>query len=51
MLYYGRYQHIRNASWQCLIDCHVAELPLKPVQIAAQYQLQCVYDELNRLGK
>ena len=51
MLYYGRYQHIRNASWQCLIDCHVTKLPLKPVQIAAQYQLQCVYDEIEQAGK
>ncbi len=51
MLNYGLYQHIRNASWKCLIDCHVTELPLKPVQIAAQYQLQCVYDNIEQAGK
>lgn len=35
------YEAARNASWQCLIDCGVSELPVKPVQIAAHYGIEC----------
>ena len=38
---YGIYKHARNASWQCLIDCQVTELPVKPVQIANHYGILC----------
>lgn len=31
----------RNASWQCLIDCGISELPIKPVKIAAHYGIEC----------
>lgn len=38
---YGIYKNARNASWQCLIDCCVTELPVKPVQIAKNYGVIC----------
>ena len=38
---YGIYQNARNASWQCLLDCYVSELPIIPVQIAAHYDIVC----------
>lgn len=38
---YGIYKNARNASWQCLIDCHVTELPVKPVKIAKNYGVVC----------
>lgn len=38
---YSIYETARNASWQCLIDCKVTELPVKPVQIAAHYGIEC----------
>lgn len=41
---YGIYKNARNASWQCLIDCGVTELPVKPVQIAKHYDLRCIVD-------
>lgn len=38
---YGIYKNARDASWQCLIDCGITELPIKPVQIAAHYGIKC----------
>lgn len=38
---YGIYQSVRNAAWQCLIDCGITELPLKPVIIAQKYGVNC----------
>lgn len=38
---YGIYKNARNASWKCLIACNVVSLPVKPVKIAKQYDLQC----------
>ena len=38
---YGIYKNVRNASWQCLIDCSIFELPIKPVQIANSYGIHC----------
>lgn len=38
---YGIYKNARNASWQCLIDCGVSSLPIKPVKISAQYGIIC----------
>lgn len=40
---YGIYKKSRNASWQCLIDCGITELPVKPVQIAMHYGVSCAY--------
>ncbi len=38
---YGIYKNVRNASWQCLIDCSIYELPIKPVKIAEHYGIHC----------
>lgn len=38
---YGTYTNTRNSAWQCLIDCNISELPIKPVKIAKLYNLQC----------
>lgn len=38
---YAVYQNARNASWQCLLDCHISQLPVKPIQLAAQYGICC----------
>jgi len=40
-LTYAIYKNARNASWQCLIDCNIIELPIKPVQIADCYDIRC----------
>ena len=39
---YGVYKGARNASWQCLIDCGVSELPVKPTRIASHYGVECI---------
>ena len=31
---YGKYKNIRNAAWQCLIDYHIIELPVKISEVA-----------------
>lgn len=38
---YAIYKNARNSSWQCLIDCKIHELPIKPVQIATHYGIRC----------
>lgn len=38
---YGIYKTARNASWQCLIDCNIDSLPVKPVDIAKHYNIKC----------
>lgn len=38
---YEDYKTARNASWKCLIDCKITELPVKPVQIADYYGIEC----------
>lgn len=38
---YEDYKTARNASWKCLIDCNVTMLPIKPVQIADHYDIEC----------
>ena len=38
---YGIYKNARNASWQCLIDCGITEVPIKPVKIADHYGIKC----------
>ncbi len=39
---YGLYKNVRNASWRCLIDCGVSELPVHPVRIAEHYGVECI---------
>ncbi len=38
---YGIYKNARNASWQCLLDCGISELPIKPAKIAKHYGIIC----------
>lgn len=38
---YAIYKNVRNASWQCLIDCNIMALPIKPVRSAALYDIKC----------
>lgn len=38
---YGIYKNARNASWQCLIDCNVRNLPINPIAIAKMYGIEC----------
>ena len=38
---YDIYKATRDASWKCLIDCGVSELPIKPVQIVSHYGIEC----------
>lgn len=47
---YGIYKNIRNASWQCLIDCKISELPIKPVQISAHYGIHCKQADKSELN-
>ena len=47
---YGIYKNARNASWQCLIDCNITELPIKPVQIAAHYSIHCKQTDKSALS-
>lgn len=47
---YGIYKNVRNASWQCLIDCSIFELPIKPVQIANSYGIHCKQTDKSVLG-
>ncbi len=46
---YAIYKNVRNASWQCLIDCGVTSLPIKPVQLAALYGIKCKAATKERL--
>jgi len=46
---YGVYRSARNASWHCLIDCHICSLPIHPVLIAKKYGIQCKNSTLEEL--
>ena len=47
---YGVYRNARDASWRCLIDCEVSELPVKPVRIARHYGIICKEPEDSVMG-
>lgn len=34
---YGKYRHIRNAAWQCLLDCGIDSLPVQISAIAEHF--------------
>lgn len=38
---YKSSSQVRNECWKCLIDCNIAEFPIKPVKIAAHYNIEC----------
>lgn len=46
---YGIYKNARNASWQCLIDCNVIQLPVNPIVIAANYGIKCKFANAKTL--
>lgn len=37
---YGRYQKARNASWDCLIDCRIRQLPVSAFNIAGALHIK-----------
>lgn len=39
---YGVYKNVRNASWQCLIDCNITELPTSLSDICEKYKITIV---------
>ena len=41
---YGVYQNVRNASWQCLIDCNISSLPVPISRICEVYGGKTVND-------
>lgn len=49
MLSYAIYKNARNAAWQCLIDCGINELPIKPVRIAMHYDITCKQSDKESL--
>lgn len=49
MLSYAIYKNARNASWQCLIDCGIKELPIRPVRIATHYGITCTQSDKTSL--
>lgn len=38
---YGIYKNVRNAAWNCLIDCDIRTLPIQTTQITADHGIQC----------
>lgn len=48
---YGIYKDTRNASWRCLIDCKVKELPVNPVEIVRKYGISCKAIGSEQLGR
>ncbi len=47
---YGVYRQARNASWHCLLDCNIRELPVSPAVIVRLYGLDCRYRTAEALG-
>ncbi len=39
---YEIYKNVRNASWQCLIDCNIIDLPLKLSAICKHFNIKVV---------
>lgn len=46
---YGVYKQARNASWNCLLDCNIRSLPVKPVPIVRSYAINCKYQSAELL--
>lgn len=49
MYSYGIYKNVRNASWQCLIDVGISELPVKVVRVASFYGIKVFRDSDMRV--
>ncbi len=41
-MYYGKYKQIRNASWQCLIDCGINQLPVPIGKMCTDYGINII---------
>ena len=39
---YEIYKNVRNASWQCLIDCNISSLPVSLSKICKQFDIRIV---------
>lgn len=39
---YQIYKNVRNASWQCLIDCNITELPISLSKICSHYNVHII---------
>ena len=39
MTAYGKYRHLRNASWECLLDCNITCLPVQVSSISSQLDI------------
>lgn len=46
---YGIYKNVRNASWQCLIDCNIQRLPVSVGEICRCYGLPIIENSECRL--
>lgn len=48
---YGIYENIRNASWQCLIDCQITSLPIPISRICELYNGKVINNsDIHRLN-
>ena len=48
---YAKYKNVRNASWQCLIDCNIRSLPVPIGSICRIYDINVIDDNSNYLSK
>ncbi len=42
MYSYGVYKNVRNASWQCLLDVGIGELPVRVIQITKHFDIKVI---------
>lgn len=49
MYSYGVYKNVRNASWQCLLDVGICELPVRVIQIANFFDVKVVKNSVCHL--
>lgn len=48
---YAKYKNVRNASWQCLLDCNIRSLPVPIGGIYRIYDIDVIDDSCNYLSK
>lgn len=47
---YAKYKNVRNASWQCLLDCNIRSLPVPIGSICRIYDIDVIDDDNNYLN-
>ena len=47
---YAKYKNVRNASWQCLLDCNIRLLPVPIGSICRIYDIDVIDDDNNYLN-